>query len=122
VLLTDLNSSAFRCGNVPIPPGRVVKFARIILGVGNELGDGFEGQLGIDYQHLRGFSHQDDRRKARCVIACVLGDHRAHDQAARGRHHQRIAIGVGNGRLPGAYRVTGTGLVFDEYVLSKHRG
>ena len=97
--------------------GRVIELAWIGLRVNDELRNRFERQLWIDHQYLRCLGDKRDWREARGIITGILDDHRAHDEAARSRYHERVAIGIGGGGLAGANSVAGAGLVFDEHIL-----
>ncbi len=96
--------------------GRAIGQSRFRFGVGNELGQRFCRDRRIDDQRKGHAGDEADRRKIlHGVIGQLLVERLVDGKRGRGRHQQRVAVGLRFGDLVRAQRRAGAGLVLDNH-------
>ena len=74
-------------------------FTRFLFGQGDVFGKRFDGDLGVDDQHIGCGAQEHQRRK---ILECVIGQGFSEgriDGVDVGVDHERIAVGRGLGQL-----------------------
>ena len=95
--------------------GRAIGQSRLRFGVGDEFGQRLRRDRRIDDQRERHAGHQRDRRKIlHRIVGQFLVQRLVDGERGRGRHQQRIAIGLGPCDLLRAERGAGARLVLDD--------
>ena len=100
--------------------GPVIEFARLLLGVINELAERAHRQRWVYDQSLRADAKTGDGHKIfdRVVRQLAVGVRRG-DEGGVGGHQQRVAIGRGSGDVLGADLAGAAArLVLDHYLLT----
>ena len=98
--------------------GAVVELLRVLLGVGDELGQRLRRQLGIDHDHVRQDREQRDRREILLrVVAERLEQRPVRRQRTDRAHHQRVAVGRRSDRRQSAGIAAGARAVVDDERL-----
>ena len=94
--------------------GRAIGQARIGLGVGDELGERLRRNRRVDDQRERHAGDQRDRREIlHGIVGQLLVERLVDRKRGRGRHQERVAVGLGSRDLLGAERGAGARLVLD---------